>query len=278
MTSKAPTLHRVPGASFPVRHMGFRFAPTAFLFRNNVIIGNWLATMSAMFPDGEMFFVDSVRAMRQGATSDQLKKDISAFIGQEAVHAREHEALNRMLDACGHDATPVARNVAWLMDKLKRHLTPRQSLAVTAAAEHFTAILAKQLMSREDFHERLQDAEFQKIWLWHALEESEHKSIAFDLYREVGGGNAMRLAAYVPTSIYFALVMASGTVLLSARDRRCWNAGQITEALDILLGRNGFITTQMKEYLDYFRLDFHPTDHDTAALEARTRELIDLRD
>ncbi|MFN3712329.1 MAG: metal-dependent hydrolase [Alcanivoracaceae bacterium] len=274
--NEAVAVHHMPGASFPVRHMNFAHSGLQAGITRNALINNWLTTLSAMFPDGEMFFVHSVRHLRDKAKSEQLKKDISAFIGQEAMHAREHASLNRSLTELGYSTAGVTAHVAWLMDKLKHFLSPLQCLALTSAAEHFTAILAKQLMAHEDMQAVFASDEARRIWLWHAIEESEHKAIAMNLYRDAGGGQFLRLVAYIPTSIYMAALMSAGTVWLSTRDPRSHSTQQAREAFHLLLGRNGFISGLWRDYLDYFRLDFHPDDHDTAALEAETYQKLGL--
>lgn len=278
MSQTVASSHRLAGASFPVRHMKFVFSGLSSGMTSNPVMDNWLATMSSMFPDGEMFFVHSVRAMRESAKTERLSRDISAFIGQEAMHAREHASFNAALATEGYDTSAVSSNVAWLMSALKRYMTPTQCLAVTAAAEHFTAILAKQLMSREDVQALFHDEENRRIWLWHAIEESEHKAVAMDLYRDAGGGEFLRLLAYVPTSIYMGVIMATGTLSLCASDQRCRSVRSYAAAFSLMLGRRGFITTLWREYLDYFSLGFHPNDHNTQQLEAKTRRQLDLQE
>ncbi|MCX5468099.1 metal-dependent hydrolase [Acinetobacter nematophilus] len=111
------------GANFPVRHMNFNFEQAQHpLFRDNPWGEYWLATLSAMFPAGERFFVHSVRNLQHQAKADHLKKDIAAFIGQEAMHAKEHELLNELIQRSGLDTTPTSVNVEWLMAKLKKFL------------------------------------------------------------------------------------------------------------------------------------------------------------
>lgn len=263
-------------ASFPVRHMNFGFNARSGALSDNPVMACYLATLSAMFPAGERYFVHSVRGLQHQAESAQLKKDIAAFIGQEAMHAKEHQLLNDVVVASGIDSTPISRHVSDLMALLKARLSPHLQLAVTAAVEHFTAIMARQIMRREDFHAHLGNAEMRKIWLWHAVEESEHKSVAFDLYREAGGQNWMRLLAMPPATIYMGLIMGGGTALLALRDRKAWRIKDLREAWSILLGRNGFISTLGLDYLDYYRLSFHPNDHESKALEDQMRAVLGL--
>lgn len=266
------------GANFPVRHMNFNFEQAQHpLFRDNPWGEYWLATLSAMFPAGERFFVHSVRNLQHQAKADHLKKDIAAFIGQEAMHAKEHELLNELIQRSGLDTTPTSVNVEWLMAKLKKFFTPVQQLAITSAAEHFTAIIARQIMQRTDLQERLSiNEDLKSIWLWHAVEESEHKSVAFDLYQAVSGSNLLRLVVMPPVTLYMIVVMAGGTLQLGIKYRSAWEITQLKEFWNLVLGRNGFLSTLWQDYLDYYKLDFHPAQHNSLALEARTKEQLKL--
>lgn len=135
--------------------------------------------LSTTFPAGEAFFVESVRAFRDGAPP-QLASDIQAFTTQEAIHSREHDAFNRRAVESGYDLTKleadVERRLAITRDKPKI-----VSLAATMALEHFTAILAHQLL-KEPRHLKAADPEAAALWRWHAVEEIEHKAVACDTW------------------------------------------------------------------------------------------------
>ncbi|EPW3975607.1 metal-dependent hydrolase, partial [Acinetobacter baumannii] len=210
--------------------------------------------------------------LQNQAKTERLQKDIAAFIGQEAMHAKEHEHLNQLIQSSGLNTEPVSANVEWLMARLKKYFTPTQQLAITSAAEHFTAIIARQIMRRSDLQERLSSNETLKnIWLWHAVEESEHKSVAFDLYQDVSGGNFIRLLVMPFVTLYMAGIMAAGTVYLGITHFSAWKLLHLKEFNALILGRNGFLSTLWKDYLDYYKLDFHPEQHDSKALEERTK-------
>ena len=135
--------------------------------------------LSTTFPAGEAFFVESVRAFREG-TPPQLASDIKGFTTQEAIHSREHDAFNRRAVDAGYDLTKleadVERRLAITRDKPKI-----VSLAATMALEHFTAILAHQLL-KEPRHLDGADADAAALWRWHAVEEIEHKAVAYDTW------------------------------------------------------------------------------------------------
>jgi predicted metal-dependent hydrolase len=133
--------------------------------------------LSTTFPAGEAFFVESVRAFRKGAPA-KLADEIKRFTTQEAIHSREHDAFNKRATRSGYDLSKLERQV----DKrlaITRGKPPVVSLAATMALEHFTAILAHQLLA-DPRHLDGAEAETADLWRWHALEEIEHKGVAYD--------------------------------------------------------------------------------------------------
>ena len=135
--------------------------------------------LSATFPKGEAFFVESVRAFRDGATP-KLADEIKAFTTQEAIHSREHDAFNKAALEAGFDLKPLEDRVQWRLDFI-RSKPPIASLAATMALEHFTAILAHELLD-DPRHLGSSEAEAAALWRWHAIEEIEHKGVAYDTW------------------------------------------------------------------------------------------------
>ena len=135
--------------------------------------------LSATFPEGEAFFVESVRQYREG-TPPKLANEIKAFTTQEAIHSREHAAFNKAAVDAGYDLTKLDERLHWRLELVKSR-PPIASLAATMALEHFTAILAHELLSDP---RHLADAEREAgdLWRWHAAEEIEHKGVAYDTW------------------------------------------------------------------------------------------------
>jgi len=135
--------------------------------------------LSATFPVGEAFFVESVRAFRDGAPP-KLAEEIRGFTTQEAIHSREHDAFNRRAAEAGYDLSKLEERVEWRLG-ITRSKPPIVSLAATMALEHFTAILAHQLL-KDPSHLAGADPDAAELWRWHACEEIEHKGVAYDTW------------------------------------------------------------------------------------------------
>jgi predicted metal-dependent hydrolase len=135
--------------------------------------------LSSTFPIGEAYFVESVRAFRKG-TPPKLAEEIKAFTTQEVIHSREHEAFNRRAAEAGYDLSRLEERVEERL-AVARARGPIANVAATMALEHFTAILAHQLLA-DPRHLEGADAEAAELWRWHSCEEIEHKGVAYDTW------------------------------------------------------------------------------------------------
>jgi predicted metal-dependent hydrolase len=267
-----------PNRTVPTRRISFEPAledlPKHFAGEGDVIRPHLTAMLSAMFPDGEDFFVRSVRHYRDRITDPVLKKQVAGFIGQEAMHGREHRELNDRLAALGYPTKRLERLVKFGLGLRSKYAPPIANLALTAALEHFTATMAESLLSAPDLHEDFAHEGLRNVFLWHALEESEHKAVAFDVYKAVGGSERIRVWTMRLLRPGFVAFTALHVVLSMLGDpvaRRPRNA---------LRSWKGFKTSPLvskelwQQLKDYDRPDFHPNDQDTTALEAEWRERL----
>lgn len=265
-----------PPASFPVRRMDFSFDDSQkFWFAGDPFMSHFMNNLSSLFPYGEKFFVDSVRAVRDQVTEPQLKKDISAFIGQEAMHSKEHAAYNDYAAEHNIDLELLELRIKVLLEWVTKITTKKQRLAATCALEHFTATMAEQLLQREDLTTQMNDPKLYQLWMWHAIEENEHKAVCYDVYQQVYGGYFTRVGMMAISTVIFFGVIGWFQLHLLRKDGQLFNWRSWGKGLKTLFGpRNGFLTKLILPYLDYYRPGFHPFDHDSKALEQRWRQRL----
>jgi predicted metal-dependent hydrolase len=260
----------------PTRRMSFAASldamPKHFAGEEHVVMAHAWAGMSATFPDGEDFFVRSVRHFRDQLTDPELKRQVAGFIGQEAMHGREHRELNARLDELGYPVAIVERFTKKGLAIRERLFPAKANLAATVALEHVTATLAEIVMTDAETQRSLGDGVVRDIYFWHALEESEHKAVAFDVYRAIGGSERLRI--WTMRIMRHLMLLGIGfQVLVSVlRDRdgrrslrRSWRAARRTQLL------SGETWRRLKEFE---RPGFHPDDRDTSALLDQWRELL----
>ncbi|KAF1048633.1 MAG: hypothetical protein GAK35_00183 [Herbaspirillum frisingense] len=230
--------------------------------------------LSMSFPVGEQFFIDSVRAglaaLPDTPAHAPLRTLAAQFIGQEATHRHLHALYNRHLEQQGlrnHWQHWAQRRVDYCR---RRRFSAVNQLAITAAYEHFTAVLAGAALG----HQWLEgaDEQMQTLWYWHSAEETEHKAVAFDLYRALGGGRLRRIAWYVYIFAVFATESTLQTLINLRRDRNLWRLRTWGSALRFWCGGNGMLRRCALPLLDYLRPGFHPDDDDNRASAARWLE------
>jgi len=268
-TSK-PTTRMTSGerAGIPPRRMDFKFADDTkrYWYADNAFLTTFWTTLSALFPAGETFFIDSVKNYRHQVTESKLKDEISGFIGQEAMHTKEHQAFNDMGDKHGLPTLQLDKELWWLLDIAKKVFPKKMQLATTVALEHYTAILAEQLLRDKQHQENIQDPEALKLWMWHALEENEHKAVAYDVYQLTGGGYFTRVFAMILATLGFIIFVGQGNIRLLWANGTLFNLKDNLKGLWSLWGWKGLFPRLLFKYLDFFRPGFHPNDHDTVQL------------
>src|SRR5438067_7447522 len=216
-----------PERKVPTRRISFEESlqaiPKHFGGDGDLILSHVAAGLSAVFPDGEDFFVRSVRHYRDRIDDPELKRQVAGFIGQEAMHGRQHRAFNDRLDELGYPVKRFERLTKKGLALRQRFLPPASNLAATAALEHFTATLAELVLSSQETRDMFGNNEVRNLFLWHALEESEHKAVAFDVYRAVGGSERLRIWTMKFLRYGFILGMTIQVILSMLVDRKTYN-------------------------------------------------------
>jgi predicted metal-dependent hydrolase len=265
-----------PERKVPTRRISFEASlqelPTHFAADGDLILSHLAASLSSVFPDGEDFFVRSVRHFRDRIEDPQLKRQVAGFIGQEALHGREHRAFNDRLDQLGYPTKRFERFTKRGLAIRERLLPPVSNLAATAALEHFTATLAELLLTSGETRALFGHQEVRNLFLWHALEESEHKAVAFDVYKTVGGSERMRVMTMKLLRFGFVLGMAVQIVVSLLGDRATYKPGNLRRSWR-RFRRSPLVSPELwRQLCDYDRPDFHPDDRDTTALVEEWRE------
>src|SRR6059058_819061 len=216
--------HTIGGtAEVPVRPMEFsRWVadlPKYFAADGDIVMSHVLTVLSSTFPEGEKFFVRSVASARDDITDPELLADIDGFIGQEEMHGREHQVLNDRLAQHGYPTRGISAYVKGLYWVRERIQTKKVNLAFTAALEHYTATLAELLLMDDDARTAVGRSTARDILTWHALEESEHKAVAFDVFKTVGGSERMRIFVMYLTDLLFIVETSIMAAISIAMDR-----------------------------------------------------------
>ncbi|WP_442781707.1 metal-dependent hydrolase [Collimonas fungivorans] len=225
--------------------------------------------LSMSFPVGEQEFIDSVREAAQSLPDSpenaSLRATIQDFVGQEATHRRVHGLYNAELEKQGlHNHWQH-----WAGDLIalgRQHKVPAmRRLAITAALEHYTAVMADLTLRHPPVLAGAEPA-LQTLWRWHAAEETEHKAVAFDLFHTLGGDYRARVRGYAFAMLHFTLMATGQTINNLWHDRALFKPGTWLDAARFFFGRYGLIWLSTAPLLAYLRRDFHPWQHDNRKL------------
>jgi uncharacterized protein len=229
-----------------------------------------LNTLSLTFPDGERLFMDAVRAYKD-KLSGKLEQDAKDFIAQEAIHSREHHLLNKAIDRTKY---PVERVEAQIRERIaySRAAGPMRMLIATICLEHFTAMLADMFAAHDDMFAKT-DRSIKDMWRWHAMEETEHKAVAYDVYvvatKDWSGFKRYmrRSVAMLLISYFFSRNITTYASWMLEADG--YSPAEAKNAVKKFLWKDpAFFGRGWKLWITWFKPGFHPWDHDNRALMA----------
>jgi uncharacterized protein len=260
----------------PLSHVPSAATPRLWM-AGDVFDTHLLNAMSLVFPPGERFFMRSVRALQKHVKSPALAAQVRDFLAQEAYHSREHHTFNAWLERFGLPTGIIERHIEARIQENSARRTDLENLALTCALEHFTAVMAKFLITHPEFRARF-DRSMLPLWLWHAIEELDHKAVAFDVYQAAGGRYPQRITWMLAATV--GLISSSLVVQwhLMKREGQHTDLRAYAKGLWRYLGPTGFARDVLPDYLRYFRRSFHPWETDDSALiaeaEATLAELL----
>jgi len=280
MTSSSSIKQRsLAGASVGIPPRNIQFAHNYYSTRrypinDNAFASSVIAVLSGVFPPGERFFVESVRHFRDQITDPTLKAQVSGFIGQEALHGREHERLNAIFSDMGIRVDFAEKGVKMGLNFLER-FSPEQQLACTIFMEHFTAIFGESFLQHRQFREAC-EPEALKLWTWHALEELEHKSVAYDVYTQVSNSWRLKLQAgpLVVAAILPGILGSLVAILAHDNQLQKRHIKSHLKGAAMIFGKHGLLKHVPRRMPDFFKKGFHPSQDDTTALEQQWREKL----
>jgi predicted metal-dependent hydrolase len=233
---------------------------------DNAFLTAFFNGMSITFPVGEKFFIDSVRHYADQITDPILQEQVKGFCGQEGFHRREHQRYNEILcTARGYNLEKLEGTLTRRLKWAQKNLSPLQNLAITVAIEHFTAVLAELLLRSGSTLDRAEPS-MRALWRWHAAEEMEHKAVAFDVYRAVGGSEGLRLAVMRRASVLMSIELTRALFYILKKDGQLFNFRLWRTGLAGLFGKKGAFSGGWAPYKAFYTRGFHPWQQDTREL------------
>lgn len=223
----------------------------------------FLNALSVNFPEGERFFIDSIKPFKDQITNQQQLNEFEEFVKQENWHRYVHVQYNEWMERKGLPAKQVENKMNNFWHKLANRWSERSCLAATVCIEHITATNAELFLKFRTTLRKMHP-HFEQVWRWHGIEEIEHKAVAMDVYWAIGGEVWRRRLAMLIVLVYYTYYMFKNTILFLHADRELWKWQTVKDAWVMLFDPQcGVIRCSAPYIWDFMRADWHPnqTDH-----------------
>ena len=234
-----------------------------YWFAGDPFLTRMFDALSLTFPDGERYFIQSVRLFRDQIQDPDLKQRVADFIRQEAQHGIAHDKMNQVMKDQGMPVDQFIQRLNKVFKFELKYRSPQYNIAMTAAAEHLTALMAETFYGEK---ETLQDAHpyVRALFAWHAIEEMEHRDVAFDVMQQVGNVPEVtrKMALVFTTGLMFGFTLYRANVMLKCDGfNRTQRLKMNVRGLQWLFGKQGKLRKMQSQYRDWFKPDFHPSQH-----------------
>lgn len=258
----SPQKHNGPESIVPREKLDFELDENTprWWYGNDAFKTRLFDGMQAAFPDGERYFITSVRAFRHLITDPKLAEDVKNFIRQEGQHGIVHSKYNQRLREQGMDIDAIVDFINDNNEFHNKHFSKEYNLALTAAFEHFTAMLAEIFFVKKETMANA-DPKLRAMMAWHAVEEMEHKAVAYDVMQQVAKvGYFKRCLAMLHVTVFLSVLTLRFTNRLLKNDgfsfgQRMW---MMAKSRWWLFGYKGILSSHVGTLLAYFKPGFHP--------------------
>lgn len=261
MTAIAKAIGEAPeGHHITPRDIEFNFSDASpkYWYDSNPFKTHFFNALFTLFPPGEDFFVRSVLHYRGEINDEAMQEEINGFASQEGIHSRCHADHLDILERQGYTSLKRENKlIDGLLNFLNRR-APRLALALTVALEHFTAMLSHQVFVYPELFINPAHQDFKPMMAWHALEELEHKAVAFDVYQKVDGSHARLVLGVILATISLAGFSVIRMIPLLFKDGLLFKWNTWKNGLPFLYGKHGIFTISWRHYLRFYDPKFHP--------------------
>lgn len=273
MESKLKSQKDFSKYDIPVRHPKFDYSTYLNYKNRDQFLKSILPiSLSICFPAGESWFINSLKMFEKDISDPKLLESIKQFCGQETAHTAVHKIYNEMLKKrdiinekgyCTLDI--VDQKISRLKERQKKLknqlLAKRRMLAFTVGAEYLIALFADQALKDPSYLDEIEPG-ISTLLKWHAIEEIEHKAVAFDTYQAVGGYHAERVMVMVAISFIIWVYVTKCCLILLWKNKFLFNVKAMAIFLKFNFYKPGIFTKVIMKYFRFFRLNYHPWDND----------------
>ena len=147
-----------------------------------------------------------------------LLRDIDLFNGQEAQHYQLHRRYNDLLRERYEGLEALERELADDFARFLREETLEWNLGYSAGFETTGMITAELFFGEAQPGLVGADPAVRDLWAWHLAEEFEHRCVAFDVFRALGGRYRRRLQLFFHQARHLDQFGSRAAALMQAQD------------------------------------------------------------
>ncbi len=227
--------------------------------------------LGILAPSFERLFILSVLNFRKALKGTDLEKPIRAFLGQEAQHDHQIRRFNQHLKQLGYPIEDLESSNLALCKKLNNRCSAKTQLAFTMGAEHLISLVSD-LNLKDPIWFAGADKEVAALWRWHAIEEVEHKSVAFDVYHRVCNQYWRKILAYVVVISVIGMMWGRNWLAMAKHDKLLTKPKFWVDTLKYCFFKPGVFSKLLWPMCQYFSPWFHPWQHDNRHLVATWKD------
>lgn len=224
-----------------------------------------LNSYTLLIPNGESFIIRTCSRYLK-AVKPELADELKVLFFQEGSHSREHGHLLKSMQAEGLGLDIYRTLCDVVFYKILEPLTPlKLRLATAAAIEHHNAIIATYFLS-QTLLDGVHVKELRKLFLWHFIEEIEHKETVYKLLQSVSSSKILRALGLLTSFSTFLLSLMLGAILFGAKNGFMMSGGYWSELFTESFGRNSFLAALVKGSYKYLDPGFYPSREESVML------------
>jgi uncharacterized protein len=250
-----------------VRQMNFDFPEEIdrYWCGDSLFKTHFFNSITLLFPDGEQFMLRTLKRQLKHIDNPQLKQEVSAFVGQEAQHAVQHEKFWHNLRQQGYHFDTYLRFLRFILFQVcENQLSIKFKLAMIAGVEHFTNAIADLILREDLFAEA--EPRMKELFEWHSAEEIEHKTVAYDVLQNATKSYLIRVLGIFIAYTFVLGFVNLGLVIMLYQDKKLLNLKVWQEMIQFLFTKEKFVLKVFWHSLEYFRINFHPLQRDNLFL------------
>ncbi len=154
---------------------------------DNPVRSHMFNGLSLTMPYLEPYLIKSTQKATAFVEEAELLEDMRGFNGQEARHYQCHRRLNELLKSNGYPELADVEQRLYESFKRLSERSLRTQLAYNAGFETMTNGFTHWLINKRKTLFSGASPEVASFWLMHMVEETEHKTVAFDAYMAYSG-------------------------------------------------------------------------------------------